>query len=74
MDRLYALSRPHAHGALYIEKGFPTSAEKIEKKNKEEIMILLEAKKYMNYPRQRASNGNPQKYKRTRQKTWSLTR
>lgn len=37
-------------------------------------MILLEAKKYMNYPRQRASNGNPQKYKRTRQKTWSLTR
>lgn len=37
-------------------------------------MILLAAKKYMNCPRQRASNGNPQKYKGTRQKTWLPTR
>lgn len=55
-------------------RGIPHLSRKDKKKTKEEIMILLAAKKYMNCPRQRASNGNPQKYKGTRQKTWLPTR
>lgn len=57
MDRLYALSLAHVHGALYIERGFRNLSRKDQKQRRDPDSTRghLTAKQCMHYLRQRRS-------------------